>query len=268
MQEIYAELSPSPIAAASLGQVYKVRLKPSLIGRGRSQDEEGEEGRFAPVAVAENSPAAPQLVFSQGKLKTGEAVAVKVQRPYVLETVTVDLFILRAIGVKANEIMNGQVRLRCQMLGPSGCGSPHPGQCHRSAAAAAANYILRPSFLHPPPLPPLPPVQQRTDIVALLDEWAERFFEELDYVKEGENATIFAAQMKDDLPQVKVPITYADYTSRRVLTTEWLEGEKLSQSTADDVGTLVNVGVICYLKQVRGAMGRSPIGLLGFLCCA
>jgi hypothetical protein len=32
---------------------------------------------------------------------------------------------------------------------------------------------------------------------------------------------------------------------RRVLTSEWLEGEKLSQSKADDVGTLVNIGVIC-----------------------
>jgi len=41
-----------------------------------------------------------------------------------------------------------------------------------------------------------------TDVVALLDEWAERFFEELDYVKEGENATKFAASIKEDLPQV------------------------------------------------------------------
>lgn len=54
--ELFAELSEDPIAAASLGQVYK------------------------------------------GKLSTGEDVAVKVQRPYVLETVTVDLFIVRAIG--------------------------------------------------------------------------------------------------------------------------------------------------------------------------
>ncbi len=35
-----------------------------------------------------------------------------------------------------------------------------------------------------------------------------------------------------------------------MLTTGWIEGEKLSQSTASDVGDLVNVGVICYLKQV------------------
>ena len=41
-----------------------------------------------------------------------------------------------------------------------------------------------------------------TDVVALLDEWAARFFEELDYVREGQNATKFAAQMAKDLPQV------------------------------------------------------------------
>jgi hypothetical protein len=50
--------------------------------------------------------------------------------------------------------------------------------------------------------------------------------------------------------QVVVPKTVPEYTSRRVLTSAWLEGEKLSQSTADDVGQLVKLGVICYLKQL------------------
>jgi hypothetical protein len=36
--------------------------------------------------------------------------------------------------------------------------------------------------------------------------------------------------------QVVVPRTYSDYTSRRVLTTEWLDGEKLSQSKASRCG--------------------------------
>ncbi|KAG2482850.1 hypothetical protein HYH03_018241 [Edaphochlamys debaryana] len=179
--EIFAELTPEPIAAASLGQVYK------------------------------------------GRLKTGEVVAVKVQRPYVLETVTIDLYIIRRLGV----------------------------------------------FLRRFP-------QITTDVVALLDEWAARFFEELDYVHEGQNSERFAAQMREDLPQVVVPRTYFEYTSRRVLTTEWLDGEKLSQSKASDVGTLVNVGVICYLKQLLetgffhadphpGNLIRTPDGRLAIL---
>ena len=135
----------------------------------------------------------------QGVIKgTGEIVAVKVQRPYVLETVTVDLFFLRVVGVwlKAN-------------------------------------------------FPSIP-----TDFVGLLDEWASRFFEELDYNREGENATRFAAMMAKDLPQVVVPKTFTALTARRVLTSGWIEGEKLSQSTESDVGDLVGVGVICYLKQL------------------
>lgn len=40
-------------------------------------------------------------------------------------------------------------------------------------------------------------------MVALLDEWAARFFEELDYIREGNNGTRFAASMAKDLPQVR-----------------------------------------------------------------
>lgn len=47
-----------------------------------------------------------------------------------------------------------------------------------------------------------PHLLERVDVVALLDEWAARFFEELDYVREGNNGTRFAASMAKDLPQV------------------------------------------------------------------
>lgn len=38
--------------------------------------------------------------------------------------------------------------------------------------------------------------------MGLVDEWAARFFEELDYINEGQNGTIFADMMREDLPQV------------------------------------------------------------------
>jgi hypothetical protein len=65
--------------------------------------------------------------------------------------------------------------------------------------------------------PSLPALLQRADIVALLDEWAARFFEELDYVREGENATRFAAQIKEDLPQVGRGGTHMSGVGCRVL---------------------------------------------------
>jgi aarF domain-containing kinase len=40
-----------------------------------------------------------------------------------------------------------------------------------------------------------------------VDEWAARFFEELDYVNEGENGLLFAEMMREDLPQV-IPLLY------------------------------------------------------------
>eukprot|EP00741_Cyanophora_paradoxa_P017858 tig00021035_g17247.t1 len=59
VSELFAELSAEPIAAASLGQVYR------------------------------------------GRLKSGEPVAVKVQRPGIEEQIALDLYITRAIAARA-----------------------------------------------------------------------------------------------------------------------------------------------------------------------
>lgn len=60
-ENIYVELSEKPLAAASLGQVYK------------------------------------------GKLKSGETVAVKVQRPGLAQLITLDLYILRQLALWTNK---------------------------------------------------------------------------------------------------------------------------------------------------------------------
>ena len=59
--------------------------------------------------------------------------------------------------------------------------------------------------------------------------------------------------------QVVVPGTYMEYTSRRVLTSTWIEGEKLSQSKADNVAELVNVGVVAYLHQLLDIGALLPL---------
>ena len=159
-EEIYAELTPDPVAAASLGQVYK------------------------------------------GKLKTGETVAVKVQRPGLRERITLDMYILRQL------------------------------------AGWAKKNIKR----------------VRSDLVGIMDEFATRIFEEMDYIQEGNNAERFA-KLYGHLPDVYIPRIYWQYTGRRVLTMEWIFGTKLTNVEAlsaqgIDATHLINVGVQCSLRQL------------------
>jgi len=158
--EIYAEISESPIAAASLGQVYK------------------------------------------GRLKTGESVAVKVQRPDLGDRVCLDLYLVRNLALFAQQNLP----------------------------------------------------QIRSDLVAIVDEFATRIYEEMDYAHEAYNAERFAA-LYGNLPDIYVPKIYGEYTGRRVLTMEWIDGTKLTD--LDGVAAkginpteLIEVGVQCSLRQL------------------
>jgi predicted unusual protein kinase regulating ubiquinone biosynthesis (AarF/ABC1/UbiB family) len=158
--KIYAEISPDPIAAASLGQVYR------------------------------------------GRLKTGEEVAIKVQRPDLVRRITLDVYIMRTIS----EWVKQNVK------------------------------------------------RVRSDLVAITDELAERVFEEMNYLQEGENATKFD-ELYGHIPEIYVPKIYWEYTGRRVLTMEWISGTKLTnieeiQAQGIDATYLVEVGVQCSLRQL------------------
>ena len=65
-----------------------------------------------------------------------------------------------------------------------------------------------------------------------------------------------------------VPRAYPALTTRRVHVAEWVEGEKLSQSDAGDVSSLVAVGMIAYLTQVSSPsfpLGPPPCASLRLL---
>lgn len=159
-EQIFAELSPEPVAAASLGQVYK------------------------------------------GRLPTGEEVAVKVQRPGLVEQISLDIYILRHVVA--------WVKKRFKRI--------------------------------------------RSDLVAILDEFATRLYEEMDYTQEGLNAEKFA-QLYGHLPDIYVPKIYWHLTRRRVLTMEWINGIKLTDvekmmAAGLDTKHMVGVGVQCSLRQL------------------
>ncbi|AFY75192.1 putative unusual protein kinase [Synechococcus sp. PCC 7502] len=159
-QEIYAEISANPIAAASLGQVYK------------------------------------------GRLRTGEQVAIKVQRPDINEAIALDMYILRGLSAWAMQSFK---------------------------------------FI-------------RSNLVGILDEFASRIFEEMDYTCEGANADRFG-EYYGQLEEIYVPKIYWKYTARRVLTMEWIEGTKLTElekikQMGFDSRHIIEVGVQCSLRQL------------------
>ncbi|KAH1038078.1 hypothetical protein J1N35_039821 [Gossypium stocksii] len=187
LESIFSSISPTPIAAASLGQVYKARLKYS-----------------------------------------GQTVAVKVQRPGIEEVIGLDFYLIRGLGFFINKYVD----------------------------------IIT------------------TDAVALIDEFASRVYQELNYVQEGQNAKKFK-MLYADKEDILVPDIFWNYTSGKVLTMEWVDGVKLNEQAAIErqglkLLDLVTTGIQCSLRQLLeygyfhadphpGNLLATPEGKLAFL---
>ncbi|HEY7125208.1 MAG TPA: AarF/ABC1/UbiB kinase family protein [Ktedonobacterales bacterium] len=92
------------------------------------------------------------------------------------------------------------------------------------------------------------------DLKALYKEFSRTVYEELDYVAEGRNAERFARAFANN-PAVKAPKIYWDFSTRRVLTMEWMDGIKISnyQEIVDAGVTRKQVAervVGTYFKQI------------------
>ena len=90
--------------------------------------------------------------------------------------------------------------------------------------------------------------------VSLVDEFGSKLFEELDYVHEGHLTEHFRADV-EDVPGVYAPRVFWEFTSRRVLTTEYIEGIKINEKeelieAGIDIHALLSVGVRANLKQL------------------
>ncbi len=101
---------------------------------------------------------------------------------------------------------------------------------------------------------PLLPLNLGHDLSLIVDEFGTKLFEEVDYINEGRNAEKFAVNFQDE-PLVKVPAIYWRYTSAHVLTMEWINGFKLTdtdQVKAAGLATndLVEIGVSSGLRQL------------------
>ena len=92
-----------------------------------------------------------------------------------------------------------------------------------------------------------------TDLESLVDEWGLRFVEELDYNREAANGERFRLAM-ESRPDLAGVVTAApvlkNASTRRVLTTGWIDGQRLDTSEEGDVPRLCAVALASYLAML------------------
>ena len=98
------------------------------------------------------------------------------------------------------------------------------------------------------------PISKRADVRALVEEFADTTYAEIDYLTEGRNAETFDANFKDH-PRVHVPHVVWPLTTRRVLTLENVFSIKISDyeaiTTAGiDRGEVAKELLATYLQQI------------------
>jgi predicted unusual protein kinase regulating ubiquinone biosynthesis (AarF/ABC1/UbiB family) len=103
-------------------------------------------------------------------------------------------------------------------------------------------------------LSPWLPVNLGHDLSLIVDEFGTKLFEEIDYLNEARNAEKFATNFRDN-PQVKVPCIYWKYTSISVLTLEWINGFKLTDTKSIRAAglepeSIIEIAVTSGLQQL------------------
>jgi predicted unusual protein kinase regulating ubiquinone biosynthesis (AarF/ABC1/UbiB family) len=103
-------------------------------------------------------------------------------------------------------------------------------------------------------LSPWLPLNLGHDLNLIVDEFGTKLFEEIDYINEARNAERFAANFRDK-PEVRVPSIYWRYTATTVLTLEWIDGFKLTDTKSIlgvglDPEEIIKIAVTSGLQQL------------------
>eukprot|EP00560_Eucampia_antarctica_P007099 CAMPEP_0197830498 /NCGR_PEP_ID=MMETSP1437-20131217/7105_1 /TAXON_ID=49252 ORGANISM="Eucampia antarctica, Strain CCMP1452" /NCGR_SAMPLE_ID=MMETSP1437 /ASSEMBLY_ACC=CAM_ASM_001096 /LENGTH=953 /DNA_ID=CAMNT_0043432935 /DNA_START=191 /DNA_END=3052 /DNA_ORIENTATION=+ len=164
--EVFELIEPEPIAAASIGQVYKARLVSN-----------------------------PDIV-----------VALKIQRPNCESVIALDLYVLRWWSGVFNTILQGLFK-------------------------------------------------RDIDLQSIIDDFGELIYRELDYVAEAANAQRFNELYAGKVKDIFVPKVYSELTTSKVLTMEWVDGFRLTdtknlEAYGLDRKKLVDTLVQCSLRQI------------------
>jgi aarF domain-containing kinase len=97
------------------------------------------------------------------------------------------------------------------------------------------------------------------DLQNVMDDFGTLLYGEIDYVAEAANARRFSELYAEDaITDVFVPKVYSELTTRKVLTMEWVDGFRLTDSESLEANNLdrkklVDTLVQCSLRQIMGS---------------
>lgn len=92
------------------------------------------------------------------------------------------------------------------------------------------------------------PELRNYNITSIIKEFEEYTKDELDYTKEGRNIDIFHKNFRNT--QIKIPRVYWDYTTKRVLTMEYIDGVKISEAKKINKKKIARTLAQCFFDQV------------------
>jgi len=101
-------------------------------------------------------------------------------------------------------------------------------------------------------LSPFLPLNIGVGIGEIIDEFGKALFDEIDYEKEGENALKFANLFKDN-PNVFIPKLEKKFSSKRIITTSWIDGVKLRDRALLEENNLIPASFIktCVISGLQ-----------------
>ncbi len=101
-------------------------------------------------------------------------------------------------------------------------------------------------------LSPFLPLNIGVGIGEIIDEFGKALFDEIDYEKEGKNALRFADLFKEN-PNVFIPKLVKQFSSKRIITTSWIDGVKLRDRALLEENNLIPASFIktCVISGLQ-----------------
>ena len=117
-----------------------------------------------------------------------------------------------------------------------------------------------------------------SDLVGIVDDWGNGFVDELNYLKEANNAQVFMESIKTTSLKdvVFAPPVVEELSTKKILVSEWVQGDRLDKSNANDLTVSCSIAMNTYLTMMLetgvlhcdphpGNLFRTPDGRLCIL---